>query len=160
MERKVIYWQTHDQTINSNENPETQRYSFQKVEVGASYPISVRTRVSIKPFIGNTEYVDRGSTLPNSPPTFYPSQHQFYGGARVEAVYDNSITTGLNIIEGTRGKISAINYQALGHATKDFSQVYIDLRHYQKIYKEIVFAVRGYAGTFLGTLQKITPWAE
>lgn len=69
-------------------------------------------------------------------------------------MYDNSITTGLNIIEGNRGKISFINYQGLGNTKKSFSQVYVDVRHYQKIYKEIVFAVRGYAGTFFGNAPK------
>jgi len=86
--------------------------------------------------------------------TFAPSKHQFYGGARIELVYDNSITTGLNIIEGTRAKISGITYQALGNAKKSFAQVYVDARRYQKIYKEIVFAVRGYAGTFFGNAPK------
>jgi outer membrane protein assembly factor BamA len=42
----------------------------------------------------------------------------------------------------------------LGNNQKSFSQVYIDVRHYQKLYKEIVFAVRGYAGTFFGNSPK------
>ncbi|MBI1768953.1 MAG: PD40 domain-containing protein [Bacteroidetes bacterium] len=152
VDRKVIYWQTKNAEFQGNA-PENQKYSFQKVEFGASYPISVRTRVSLKPFVGFTEYVDRGSTNPGSL-SFIPTQIQFYTGARAEIVYDNSLTTGLNIIEGTRGKLSAVTYQATGDARKNFSQVYADVRHYQKIYKEIVFAVRGYAGTFFGNAPK------
>ncbi len=154
-DRKVIYWQTHDPEAAQNGVQRNQRYSFQKVEVGASYPISVRTRVSVKPFIGLTEYIDRGESIPiSTAPQFYPSQHQVYSGARAEIVYDNSIVTGLNIIEGTRGKFSAITYQGVGNQKKSFSQLYVDLRHYQKIYKEIVLAVRGYTGTFLGNAPK------
>ena len=153
-DRKVIYWQSQNPELSSGNPSENQKYAFQKVEVGASYPISVRTRVSVKPFIAYTDFLDRGSSVPGSTPGFYPSQHQLYAGARVEAVYDNSITTGLNIIEGTRGKISAVNYQAAGNTKKNFSQVYIDIRHYQKIYKEIVFALRGYTGTFIGNAPK------
>ena len=152
VDRKVIYWQTKNAEFQGNA-PENQKYSFQKVELGASYPISVRTRVSFKPFIGFTEYVDRGSTNPGSL-NFMPTQIQFYTGARAELVYDNSLTTGLNIIEGTRGKFSAVTYQATGDSRKNFSQIYADVRHYQKIYKEIVLAVRGYAGTFLGNSPK------
>ncbi len=152
-DRKVIYWATQNPELSAGNPSENQKYAYQKIEVGASYPISVRTRVSVKPFIGYTDFVDRGSSSPGTNP-FYPSQHQVYAGGRVEAVYDNSITTGLNIIEGTRGKISAINYQAVGNAKKNFSQVYVDVRHYQKIYKEIVFALRGYTGTFLGNAPK------
>ncbi len=153
-DRKVIYWQTHDVESTGSIYPQNQRYSFQKIEVGASYPISVRSRVSIKPFFGNTEFVDRGSSVPNGTLNFEPTKYQFYAGAKVELVYDNSITTGLNIIEGTRGKISAITYQAMGDSKKSFGQVYADVRRYQKIYKEIVFAVRGYAGTFFGAAPK------
>lgn len=154
VDRKVIYWQTHNSDQTGNGISENQRYTFQKIEVGASYPISVRTRVSVKPFFGNTDFVDRGSSIPTSAPSFYPSRQQFYAGARVDLVYDNSITTGLNIIEGNRGKVSFINYEGLGNTKKSFSQVYVDVRHYQKIYKEIVFAVRGYAGTFFGNSPK------
>jgi hypothetical protein len=157
-DRKVIYWETQNPELSSGNPTENQKYAYQKVEIGASYPISVRTRVSVKPFVGYTEFVDRGLSDPGASatgtPSFYPSQQQVYAGGRIEAVYDNSIATGLNIIEGTRGKISAINYQALGNARKNFSQVYVDLRHYQKIYKEIVFAVRGYTGTFFGNAPK------
>ncbi|MFM7486194.1 MAG: hypothetical protein ACKO13_04650, partial [Cytophagales bacterium] len=80
--------------------------------------------------------------------------NQFYTGARLEAVFDNSLTTGMNIIEGTRGKIGGVLYVANGNSAKNFSQIYADVRHYQKIYKEIVFAVRGYAGSFYGSSPK------
>ncbi|NOS91737.1 MAG: translocation protein TolB [Cyclobacteriaceae bacterium] len=156
-DRKVIFWQPPNRELAEEEN---QKYSFQKIEVGASYPLSVRTRVTLKPFFGFTQFDDRGqnplATLNNNPPApvYKPSKTQFYTGAKLEIVYDNSITTGMNIIEGTRGKFSYITYQAVGDSRKNFSQVSLDFRHYQKIYKEIVLAVRGYAGTFYGNSPK------
>lgn len=150
-DRKVIFWET----VSSSQNPTEQKYSFQKLEVGASLPLSVRTRVSVKPFIGFTQFVDRGALLPQTiAPEFLPTQHQVYTGARAEVVYDNSLTTGMNIIEGTRGKFSVVHYEALGNGTKSFSQVSLDVRHYQKIYREIVIAVRGFTGTFFGNSPK------
>ncbi|MBS1487121.1 MAG: PD40 domain-containing protein [Bacteroidetes bacterium] len=155
-DRKVIYWQTKNSDIVGYS--ENQKYSFQKVELGVSYPFSVRTRFSLKPFLGYTEFLDRGytSTSSSSTPstTFFPTVRQAYGGARAELIYDNSVVSGLNIIEGTRGKISAITYNAFGNKRLNFSQVYADVRHYQKIYHEIVFAVRGYAGSFFGNAPK------
>jgi hypothetical protein len=154
LDRKVIFWQTKNaESSSSAAAPQNQKYSFQKVEFGVSYPISVRTRVSLKPFVGFTEFVDRGSANPGSL-TFMPTQDQFYTGAKAEVVYDNSIITGLNIIEGTRGKLTAITYNATGNSKQNFSQVYADVRHYQRIYKEIVLAVRGYAGSFFGNAPK------
>ncbi len=158
-DRKVIFWQPPNRETFREEN---QKYSFQRIEFGVSYPISVRTRITMKPFIGYTQFLDRGFVSPYanlSPSTQLPlplreTQTQFYSGARLEAVYDNSLTTGMNIIEGTRGKIGGVLYVANGNGSKNFSQVYADIRHYQKIYKEIVFAVRGYAGSFFGSSPK------
>jgi hypothetical protein len=151
-DRKVIFWKTPQE--NSSQIEE-QKYSFQKIEFGASLPLSVRTRVSLKPFGGYTQFVDRGKVQPQAGgPVFLPSQQQFYAGAKAELVYDNSLSTGMNLIEGTRGKLTAIHYEALGNNQKSFSQVSLDIRHYQKIYREIVFAVRGFTGTFLGNSPK------
>lgn len=142
LDRKVIYWEGETNL---------QKYSWQKVELGASLPLTVRTRVTLKPFLGYTRYVDRGNdTSPPAPPTFLPSEQQFYAGSKMELVYDNSLTTGLNIIEGTRGKISFLHYEGMGNKEASFSNISLDIRHYQKIYKEIVFAVRGFTGTFFG----------
>lgn len=151
-DRKVLFWET----IGNSQDPVLeQKYSFQKIEVGASLPLSVRTRVSFKPFVGFTQYVDRGNVFPqNVAPEFLPSQHQVYSGARAEVVYDNSLTTGMNIIEGTRGKFSVVHYEAIGNGAKSFSQASLDIRHYQKIYREIVLAVRGFTGTFFGNSPK------
>jgi len=151
-DRKVIFWETPQEGFAQIEQ---QKYSFQKIELGASLPLSVRTRVSLKPFGGYTMFVDRGPLQPQAAgPVFLPSQQQFYTGAKAELVYDNSLSTGMNIIEGTRGKFTAIHYEALGNKDKSFSQISLDVRHYQKIYHEIIFAVRGFTGTFLGNSPK------
>lgn len=148
-DRKVIFW----------DRPETllqEKYSFQRVELGVSFPITVRLRASVKPFAGYTLFSDRGDQAPSGAggPTFRPDEKQYYAGGRAELVFDNSLSTGLNIMEGTRGKMMLTTYQTPGNQRAAFSQFSIDLRHYQKIYREIVFAVRGYAGTFFGPSPK------
>jgi Tol biopolymer transport system component len=151
-DRKVIFWETPQELLT---DVELQKYSFQKLEFGASYPLGVRTRITLKPFVGYTQYVDRGRSIPQSAsPDFRLPENQFYAGGKLDLVYDNSITAGMNLIEGTRGKLSAIHYEALGNSQKSFSRISIDIRHYQKIYREIVFAVRGFAGTFFGNSPK------
>jgi hypothetical protein len=158
-DRKVIFWDQPD--LAYTEINYLQKYSFQKVEIGAALPISARTRVTLKPFLGYTQFLDQGyETTPTATttgpagPTYLPSKQQFYGGYKVEVVYDNSLHTGLNIIEGTRGKINYIQYEGLPNKNASFGLVTIDVRHYQKIYKEIVLALRGYGGTFFGNSPK------
>ena len=146
IDRKVIFWEGA-----TNQ----QKYTWQKVEVGASLPLTVRTRLTVKPFLGYTRSVDRGNDVfPTAPPVFLDPLEQFYAGSKVELIYDNSLTTGLNIIEGTRGKLNFIHYEGLGNKEASFSQVSLDVRHYQKIYKESVFAVRGFTGSFFGNSPK------
>jgi outer membrane protein assembly factor BamA len=96
--------------------------------------------------LGETEF-------PNNTPPASPGIN-YYIGIQSELVYDNSITTGLNLVEGTRGKIFFQHHQGLSNADLSFTQASIDIRHYQKLYKEIVIAARGYAGTFFGNAPK------
>jgi outer membrane protein assembly factor BamA len=112
-------------------------------------------RFTIKPFAAFTRTVELGvSDYPQIPPSVVPVNN-YYGGFKSEIVYDNSVSTGLNLIEGTRGKITFQHYQGLNDGQLSFSQASIDLRHYQKLYREIVFAVRGFAGSFFGESPKI-----
>lgn len=136
-------------------NSTTFKYSLNKIEFGASLPLNDRVRISLKPFGAFARSADLGAanSVPISPPTAEP-MNNFYAGVKSELVYDNSINVGMNIIEGTRGKLSFTHYQGLNDADNSFSQVAIDVRHYQKIYKEITFAVRGFAGSFFGRSPK------
>jgi hypothetical protein len=130
-------------------------YSLHRLEFGASLPISDRARVSVKPLFEVARSVNLGQENLQQSNLREKPINNFYGGLRTEIVYDNSISSGMNIIEGTRGKVSFIHHQGLSNEDLSFSQAYIDVRHYQKIYKEIVFAVRGFAGTFFGRSPKM-----
>lgn len=72
-----------------------------------------------------------------------------YLGFNGELVLDNSVTTGVNMLEGTRMKVGMLQLNAL-NSGKDFGKIYIDLRHYQKVHRQIVWANRASYGQFLG----------
>lgn len=146
-DRNAIRWDPY-----SNEN--VYKYTLHKFEVGVSLPFTDRLRVSLKPFGAVATSVDLGEQpFPLNPPSAV-STNRYYAGAKSEIVYDNSVSTGMNLMEGTRGKISFMHYQGLTDQNHSFSRASIDLRHYQKVYREIVFAVRGFAGTFFGPSPK------
>lgn len=153
-DRKVIFWNQQEESGTST-NVQRQKYSWQKIEFGASLPINVRTRVAIKPFMGYTFFEDLGpDQRVVSPPVYRPSKSQWYAGGKAELVFDNSFNSGLNLMEGTRGKLALVHYEGMGNSAASFSQVYLDVRHYQKIYREIVLAVRGYGGNYFGSAPK------
>ncbi|HEY3430316.1 MAG TPA: hypothetical protein VGK39_06545, partial [Cyclobacteriaceae bacterium] len=147
-DRKGIRWEPFSTST-------TFKYSLNKIELGASLPFNDRTRISFKPFGALARSVNLGASnvYPVTPPSAEP-QNNFYAGVKSELVYDNSINVGMNIIEGTRGKITYTHYQGLNNSANSFSQIAVDLRHNQKVYKEIMFAVRGFAGSFFGRSPK------
>jgi hypothetical protein len=149
VDRKAIRWEPEE-----NEG-DIYHYSLLKLELGGSLPLSDRARLTVKPLFEMARSVNLGpvSDLSNAQP-FKEPVNNYYGGLKSELVYDNSVTTGMNIIEGTRGKISFVHHQGLNNEDLSFSQVSLDIRHYQKIYKEIVFAVRGFGGAFFGRSPK------
>ncbi|HEY5751353.1 MAG TPA: hypothetical protein VIU12_35065 [Chryseolinea sp.] len=152
VDRKGIRWSA--EPAEDGLQGELFHYSLNRIELSASLPISDRIRFTLKPFGALARSVDLGEAdYPTAPPSVAPVNN-YYAGLKAELVYDNSVSTGLNLIEGTRAKISFQNYQGLNNADLGFSQASIDVRHYQKIYKEIVFAVRGFAGTFFGNSPK------
>ena len=150
-DRKAIRWET---TPQQQPNSNTYKYTLNRIELSASLPITDRIRFALKPFIEAARSVDLGKTdYPTTPVSTAPTIN-YYAGIQSELVYDNSISTGLNLIEGTRGKIFFQHHQGVGNADLSFTQASIDVRHYQKIYKEIVIAARGFAGTFFGNSPK------
>jgi hypothetical protein len=151
-DRKAIRWEAFPQPEGFSFE---YKYTLHRFEVGASLPISDRFRVSVKPFASVARSIDLGvSNQPTTPDPAKPLTN-YYGGAKLELVYDNSVSTGLNLIEGTRGKIFIQHHQGLNDGELSFSQASADIRHYQKIYREIVLAVRGYGGSFFGKSPKI-----
>lgn len=152
-DKKSIRWETTPR--NPGDSTSLNHYALYKLELGASLPISDRMRFTIKPFGAMTRSLSYGRwDVPPPDPVYKNPVNQFYAGVKSEIVYDNSVSTGLNLIEGTRAKATFVHYEGVQNHNLSFSQVSVDLRHYQKIYKDIVLAVRGFGGSFFGKSPK------
>jgi hypothetical protein len=77
-----------------------------------------------------------------------------YSGLKGEYVYDNTLVTGMNMIEGTRCRIGIENNFNFNDNTKNFGKFVFDLRRYQPIHREIVLATRLSYGQFFGKAAK------
>jgi hypothetical protein len=71
-------------------------------------------------------------------------------GAKVELVFDNAKSKGLNLYNGTKFKIFAERYQLLNDVNSDLNVFGADYRHYQKISRDLIWASRVAASTSLG----------
>jgi hypothetical protein len=73
-----------------------------------------------------------------------------YLGVNGELVFDNAVSTGVNMLEGTRMKIGVLKLNSFDGNNQDFGKIYVDLRHYQKIHRQIIWANRASYGQFFG----------
>ena len=128
-------------------DPLLQRYAKNEFEIGLSYPFNVKSRVTLTPFYTNTRF---DNSVHQTPFGFAESQKRNYAGGKLEVVYDNSLINELNAITGTRMKAGLHHYESLTGGVNSFSNFYADLRHYQKIHREIVLATKVYFGSFFG----------
>ncbi len=142
-------------------NPETgesvQRYSLQKFEVGAAFPVSNWFRVEFNPFYTWTNFRNldfRAVNTINNVPNLAQDNINPYLGFNAAAVFDNTIERGFNLAQGTRAKVEFRQYGSLEGNRQSFGNIRLDLRHYQKIHREITLATRLFYGHFLGPNQQ------
>jgi len=129
VDRKSLY-------IDSEGSP--QKYRFNQLMFSASYPFSTRSRLTLSPMFASTRMIDV-YVLPN------PDMASNYGGLRGEYVFDNTKVNGMNMMEGTRFKIRYDNYLGLSSANESFNRLSLDFRHYQKIHRDLILAIRASA---------------
>lgn len=147
-DRKVIRRESNG---NAQLEATNQKYVLNSYSVGASLPLNVYTRISLQPFFANTRFLELDyRTLSASPPSFPTDITTTYAGFKSELVFDNTISHGTNIIEGTRGKVAFNLFQNLASTSLSFNNLEVDVRHYQKIYRELIFATRLVYGRFFG----------
>jgi hypothetical protein len=99
---------------------------------------------------------DRGVVKSVDYPTLiFPNEYQYWGTANLSYVFDNTISLGVNLLQGTRAKVFAEVFHQVDQKNTLLSVVGFDLRHYTKISKNIVLATRFAASTSMGDLKLI-----
>jgi len=122
-----------------------QKYTMNMFKLGASLPFNVTTRLEFNPFYTNTYFIDLSLVNNDVESNFH------YGGINAGLVFDNTLVSGLKNFEGTKAKLFFTHHQGLNDADKSFSNIEVDVRHYQKLYRDITLAVRGFYGNFFGS---------
>ena len=73
------------------------------------------------------------------------------GGIKIEYVFDNTFDKGINLYEGTRLKFFGEFTNELFKKETDFFVLGGDIRHYQKIHRELIYAGRIATSTSFGS---------
>ncbi len=130
-----------------------QKYTLNKIELAAAVPVSNTLRFELSPFVTTTNFqnLESNYVVGNSAADDFARDKQItYFGGKGAIILDNTIERGFNIYQGTRGKIEYTNYYSFLDKDKNFSRIIADLRHYQKIHKELTLAGRLYYGRSVG----------
>ncbi len=116
----------------------------------ASLPISTSQRIEATPFFTSTML---GAVVPLNNYEI-PTQRNNYLGFRAEYVFDNTLSYGVNLLEGTKARISFDMFRNTTNSQRSFNNIYMDIRRYQRIHREITLALRGSYGNFFGKMPK------
>ena len=120
------------------------RYGRHELSPFLAYPLSHNLTVR-----GGPRYVNISRIRTNNFNSDYDVTRNFVG-YNGELVFDNSIATGMNMLVGTRFKIGFLQMNSLENKALNYGKIYIDLRHYQKIVRQLIWANRASYGQFLG----------
>ncbi len=155
LERLVDYSVRFEREVyskNLNNRETEQTYGLNTLSFGGSFPLSNTSNISFKPHFALKQFTETSTFVLNQSGSLKknPLQSEFLFGGKVEYVFDNSEPIGLNMRQGLRGKVAFENYTSGFGEGQSFSKLYLDFRNYQKIFREITFASRLYAGGFFG----------
>lgn len=73
-----------------------------------------------------------------------------WAGFKLEYIFDNSVPKGLNLWNGTKFKVFYEKYVSVENSDVQMNVLGFDLRHYEKIHRQIIWATRVSANTSFG----------
>ncbi len=129
-----------------------QKYYLSKLSGTISYPLNVTTRISLSPFVAQKQFFVTSEIDPAI--QAFPDKITRYGGASAEFVFDNSVITGPNTLEGSKFRATIDHFQGLNYGNETFTNVSIDARHYIPLGRKVILAARFAYGISFGRAPK------
>jgi len=112
-----------------------------------NYPFS---QVSAVKMTTNLRY-DRNTTLSTDFQALNEEDsYKYWGGLKMEYIFDNTISMGTNLYNGTRSKVFGEFYNQLTEKKSDIFILGFDFRHYEKIHRSMIWASRIAGSTSFG----------
>jgi Tol biopolymer transport system component len=138
----------HRQSIEESDNIYTIRHRINELYYIATYPFTpvfnIKGTATIR--------YDRGVTLSVDQPSLEtPDLNNYWGSLKGELTYDNTRNLGINLYNGTRYKLFGEYYQLINGAHNNVFVLGADFRHYVKIHRSMILALRLAGSTSFGT---------
>lgn len=133
---------------NSPEVLALQRQGKTEVFGTASLPLSPVARLSFSSGFSRTTFINYFNINGSA-------QHDLYGKNSLTFVYDNATEKSINSLQGFRLKSGFTHLGKIAGTAPGFTKFTFDMRNYQPIFKDMVFATRFSYGSYGGTLPRV-----
>jgi hemolysin activation/secretion protein len=143
----TIAYQKQAYFFDSNIAGQVFRYGRHSIAPTIAYPLT--HSLSLR---GGPRYDNISRSL-TGVPSVDSDVSRNYMGFNAELVFDNSRVMGVNMLLGTRMKVGVLQMNDLASKANGFGKFYIDLRHYQKIHRQLVWANRVSYGQYFGNAE-------
>lgn len=158
-EKNVIFEESFRDNNQEGDQDILQKYRLNTFTVGAALPLKVSTRFEVDGFMAFSSYDNLNPNILGDNTSLdmdrvIEDSNNTFGGLRASWVFDNTLSNGLNLFEGTKAKVSFEHFQGLNDNSNSFSNFNLDLRRYQKIHRELIIAARLYYGASFGKKPK------
>lgn len=131
------------------------KYKLNRFQVTAALPITHTFRVEASPFFTETSFINLNYLNVNGQGSdLAQNSREKYSGASVAFIFDNTVEKSFNLYQGTRALLEFTSHFHSEDASKNFSKIRFDFRHYQKVHKEITWANRILYGKQMGPASK------
>jgi hypothetical protein len=146
LDKKIVFHRKADVFVNAD-NTQAAKLTIHELQYSNKWPFSPIS--AVQGTLGLRS--DRVVYLSTSQaPLQAPNQDFYFGSAKADYTFDNTISKGLNLYNGTRYKLFAEAYKQLDKANTTIYTLGFDIRHYEKIHRNIIWANRLAASTSFG----------
>ncbi len=148
IDRQYIFHRQSGLALGSSGTNNYQRVQDNNLVLRYKYPLSQLQSVSCTP---NFRYVRNVTLATDMNSLSEPTADEYWVGLSCNYVYDNVRKRDLNINNGTCAKVFAEVFAQLNKSDSYLAVFGADVRHYQKIHRNMIFASRVALSTSYGT---------
>lgn len=134
-----FYRQVRQGSVEGLPSNYTAKSTSHELRYSARYPFSPILCLRSELFGREDRYILQGV---NRPSLEFPDIVQRWVGGKLELVLDNAMPKGLNLYNGTKFKVFYEHYRSVDEKDVQLNAMGFDLRHYQKIHRQLIFATR------------------